>query len=464
MVCVQMARPSRSAIEQFAALTGKPFPEGIVDLNDNDTYLPKEDIMSEWTAIPEKNEDGSFCLCFTYELNTTPDQPEQWVQVKTWEIESVEGQSEYVVLDLKNKNDHVNLLLHYKIHTFSYVYACNNSSPDAKPFNLNLHFSSYTLSAYWTSRKLTALAVNISKYNSLIAEGNKKKKSPRKQTTSGAGGSRSAPRQVPTQSRQSGGASQRQSRQSTPSKRSREDMEKSSVTEGAEVSSEPLMPTPLKKGESPDAVKATRILSDFNQFSKDCWPLGRHFTFKVDCFKCEKSPDKWVVRTRQDAGVNWQINNLMNNVKWDKQTVCVMPKTDTPPTKANWAEVSKGEFWIIDGQHTLEAARIILQNPLYEHELKGDLQYWKAFVVWSQDWNRLRKISKFLNSGNKIKAFEASWAANIVAASDVWIAHGSPPKERENAKVQSPSWKVRTRASFLCTQFLRTVVRIHVVS
>ena len=63
----------------------------------------------------------------------------------------------------------------------------------------------------------------------------------------------------------------------------------------------------------------------------------------------------------------------MNNVKWDKQTVCVMPKTDLPPTKANWAQIAKGEFWIIDGQHTLEAARLILQDPLYVHELKDDL-------------------------------------------------------------------------------------------
>ena len=157
------------------------------------------------------------------------------------------------------------------------MYSVNNSSPEAKPFNLDTHFTNYNLSAYWTSRKLASLSVNISKYNSLIAEGNKKKKSPRKQSPA-AGGSRSAPRQVSTLSRQSGGGSQRPSRQSTPSKRSRDELEKSTVTEGTEVSSEPQMPTPLKKGENPDAVKATRILSEFNQFSKDCWPLGRHFT------------------------------------------------------------------------------------------------------------------------------------------------------------------------------------------
>ena len=79
-----------------------------------------------------------------------------------------------------------------------------------------------------------------------------------------------------------------------------------------------------------------------------------------------------------------------------------MPKTDDPPTKKNWPEISKGELWIINNQHSPEATRIILQDPDYMHELKEDLQYFKAFVVWSEDWNGLRMISKFLNSGNKI--------------------------------------------------------------
>ena len=63
--------------------------------------------------------------------------------------------------------------------------------------------------------------------------------------------------------------------------------------------------------------------------------MGRHFTFNVDCFKCEKSPNKWVVRSRESGGVKWQINNLMNNFKWDRQTVCVMPKglTSRPTEK-----------------------------------------------------------------------------------------------------------------------------------
>ena len=82
------------------------------------------------------------------------------------------------------------------------------------------------------------------------------------------------------------------------------------------------------------------------------------------------------------------------------------------------------------------------------YELKADLRYWKAFLVWSDDWDKLRKISTFLNSGNKIKAFEASWAANIVVARDVWVHIGARQK-RENAKTQSPQWKVSYEQTFV---------------
>src|ERR1700737_496874 len=108
--------------------------------------------------------------------------------MKTWEIESVEAQGEYVILDMKNKKDHINLLLHFQKHTFSYIYATNNVVEDAKHFDLDALFSKYALSPYWTARKLTALALNISKYNSVVTEANKKKKSPRKPSTSGARG------------------------------------------------------------------------------------------------------------------------------------------------------------------------------------------------------------------------------------------------------------------------------------
>src|ERR1700737_507232 len=245
-----MAKAGRNAIDLFAVPV-EHLPEGVSDTNGNDNYVPKEEVMGEWTAIPTKTEEGLFALRLTYELQTRADQPEQWMQTKNWEIESVEAQGDFVILDMKNKKDHINLLLNYLLHPFSYVYACNNVASDAKHFNLDALFTKFTLSQHWTARKLTALTLNILKFNSVAAEANKKKKSPRKPSASGAGGSRSAPRPVPSGSRVTEGPS----RQSTPSKRSREDMKKSGVTEGAEGSSPPLLPTPLKKGEIQTQLK-----------------------------------------------------------------------------------------------------------------------------------------------------------------------------------------------------------------
>lgn len=73
--------------------------------------------MSEWTTILALNDNGSFSLRFTYELNTLPTHPEQWVQLKALEIESIEEQGEYVVFGLKNNTDNVNMLVYYMKHT-----------------------------------------------------------------------------------------------------------------------------------------------------------------------------------------------------------------------------------------------------------------------------------------------------------------------------------------------------------
>ena len=64
---VQMARSSKSAIEMFAVQVDC-LPESVSDMNDNDNYVPKKDFIGEWTALPEKTEDGLFILRFTYKL------------------------------------------------------------------------------------------------------------------------------------------------------------------------------------------------------------------------------------------------------------------------------------------------------------------------------------------------------------------------------------------------------------
>ena len=58
-VVMQMARPNRSAIEMFAVQLDL-LPESVSDPNGNDNYVPKEDFIGEWTALPEKTSTRSF--------------------------------------------------------------------------------------------------------------------------------------------------------------------------------------------------------------------------------------------------------------------------------------------------------------------------------------------------------------------------------------------------------------------
>ena len=60
-------------------------------------------------------------------------------------------------------------------------------------------------------------------------------------------------------------------------------------------------------------------------------------------------------------------------------------------------------------------AKALPEDDEWKNPLKETIRYWKAFVVHSKDSNQLIAISVFMNQGNKVRQFEASWAANIVA-------------------------------------------------
>lgn len=89
-VMVQMTKTSRNATDLFVVPVSRLL-EFISDTNGNDSHVPKQNIMGEWTTIPKETKDNFFALRFTYELETRADQPKHWVQTKNWEIESMEA-------------------------------------------------------------------------------------------------------------------------------------------------------------------------------------------------------------------------------------------------------------------------------------------------------------------------------------------------------------------------------------
>ena len=88
--------------------------------------------------------------------------------------------------------------------------------------------------------------------------------------------------------------------------------------------------------------------------------------------------------------------------KTDLQTLCVMPAaTDIEITAKNWNKYKKGKFYIIKGQHSVAASKHMIENrpPIKEQILKY-FRTWNCYVVFTNDKEKLRKISAFYNRTN----------------------------------------------------------------
>lgn len=95
-----------------------------------------------------------------------------------------------------------------------------------------------------------------------------------------------------------------------------------------------------------------------------------------------------------EEGVHKMINYLLHMLDINKrQTLCVMPKIAMPPTKENWAKLSKGQFCIINGQHSVVASRRLESKADVLTKIKTVVKKWKCYIVWSAKSKKMNKVS-----------------------------------------------------------------------
>jgi hypothetical protein len=125
------------------------------------------------------------------------------------------------------------------------------------------------------------------------------------------------------------------------------------------------------------------------------------------------------------------------------QTICVTPKElVVEVTTQNWPILKDEKLYIIDRQHSVMAAKTLLEDQSWKNPLKETIRYRKAFVVHSNDSNQLIVISTFMNQKNEVRQFEASWVANIVTRRTLWMEHDCLPKKRKNTVIKNPKWQI----------------------
>ena len=116
-----------------------------------------------------------------------------------------------------------------------------------------------------------------------------------------------------------------------------------------------------------------------------------------------------------------------------------MPKLDYK--LKDLEEMADCEFYIINGQHSVAASKSMIAGNVPEVIWK-DFRTWNCFIVWTEDVDKLRKISAFYNRVNHLIPFKPTWATNILAACAVWEKYGKPLPKHSAAGVTD----VRTSA------------------
>lgn len=430
----------------------------------DDTYVPKDGAVHGWSVQVVKT--SIYKILFVVKVGTP--ESTSWTPLAGWEVTSVQALGEYMDVVLENSAvQSAHMFMGQNSEPFDSQYAKETCIEPGEIKPEAIFIDGSVLNTKVASR-FTKLRHAITVLNKALQSKPKPQTTVRRKSTTeeGAGSSRPKtvrkPRAVPTSSRQtsvtatpaesetptpSGSrmTTPSGSRQATPSKRSRE----TSVMTDEALSPELKMPKP---GEEPHTGELQRMVNAFNEKCGHCFFMGQDFKFDVDISQCHLAPPEKCVRAKEDAYVDWIITQIVGEqFKDDRQTIVVMPQgLKTMPTPDMWPEIQKGDFWLIDGQHSVEASKKIQNLPNWSDpkNQKEKLKKWKALVVWSDNETMLSDISRYFNKGNKKRAYQASWIRNIMASRSVWEFYEKPPKERDNAKDKNPKWEVNCLRPF----------------
>ncbi|KAG0562160.1 hypothetical protein KC19_9G122500, partial [Ceratodon purpureus] len=190
------------------------------------------------------------------------------------------------------------------------------------------------------------------------------------------------------------------------------------------------LPKVNKAGEILDFDNANRIYQNFFSHCQDEFVFktnGQPKKFSVDVTRCKPAPAAWTIRAYEKRGMEEMKNYLVNMPdRGQKQTLCLMPDTKARPQQES--DLEGCTFHIINGQHSVAASKSLIEDNASE-ELLRDFRRWDAYIVWTKDHDKLRKISAFYNRVNHLAPFKPTWASNILAARKVWERYGKPQKK-----------------------------------
>ena len=107
----------------------------------------------------------------------------------------------------------------------------------------------------------------------------------------------------------------------------------------------------------------------------------------------------------------------------------IMPRMRKPQSVVACRKYEDG-FWVIDGQHVLEAVKQMQRDPCVPQEVRKQLSTLRCEVVWSSTDSKLVELSRRLNSTNKLVQAACDPILYLKHARAIWMKMGSPQWRR----------------------------------
>ena len=132
---------------------------------------------------------------------------------------------------------------------------------------------------------------------------------------------------------------------------------------------------------------------------------GREKKFVIPIDRLETPPENLNIRGFEEKGVISALNFFLNMPDPDKKlTLCAMPQNLTECPKS-FKEVESGKFWMINGQHSVEASKR-MRDMSKAQDRFAKFKEWECFVVWNKDAAIIRKISAYYNRVNHLQNYQ----------------------------------------------------------
>ena len=195
----------------------------------------------------------------------------------------------------------------------------------------------------------------------------------------------------------------------------------------------------------PDYKEVSRVYKSFWTTYKDAYLFKLDDKKEIDISQLVEPLATFNIQSKENQIVKELVNWLLNIPdKSTRQMLCVMP-LDFNEKPKEWKDIEKGKFFIINGQHSIEASKWMMDDAnKVDKEEREHFWKWKCFVVWTKDPKKLQTISAFYNQTNHFQMTQPTWATNILGAQTVWEVMGWPRNPTETASVGTKTATKRT--------------------